>query len=857
MTKLNKPNKNKPKSVRLDTNIKPNRYTLKIKPDLEAFKFDGYEVIDISIEKPASIITLHSKDINIQSAQVTKGIQFQFAVKIEYNTKEETVTFAFPKPISGKVKLSLIFSGIISENLRGFYRSRYTIGGETKYLATTQFEATDARRAFPCFDEPSQKAIFDVSLIIPDGHTAISNTLPTQITEHEGGYKIVEFAPTPRMSTYLLAFIIGKFEYIEKYTKDGVQVRVFTTPGKKHQAQFALDVACKSLEFYNEYFDIPYPLPILDLIAIPDFESGAMENWGAVTFRETAILVDEENSSLSNKQWVAIVVAHELAHQWFGNLVTMEWWTDLWLNEGYASYMENLCVDHMFPDWKIWDFYLSDRYSAALRLDSLANSHPIEVHVHHPDEINEIFDMVSYAKGSAVIRQLAEYLGHDKFRDGLRYYLKKHSYKNTETIDLWSAFEKVSKKPVGKIMESWTKKTGYPLVTLDKKKKSFSISQERFFSSRISAKKNKEKTLWQIPIRYESNGEPMKTLLTKKSSPLIGASVGKVNLSESSFIRVRYDKDTILKLKDEIEKGTMSVADRLGIIRDLFTLAEGGYIPTQEALEFALVYKNETEYIVWSEIATGINRVYNIIKDEAYKKNYEKYALSLFSPLAERMGWHHIKGEDSSNIFLRNLALSNASAYGDKKITKDALALFSNRKSNTIPSDIRGVVYGIIARNGGEKEWKTFETLYKDEELHEEKDRYARALVSFKDKKLLTKTLKFVLSGEVRNQDAPHIIVGVWQNSYGRDLAWKFTKVNWKIMLKKFGEGGHFLSRILSPLGNHTKMQDLADAKKFFAKNPAPGAERTLEQAYERIASNSAWLKADKNNIKKWLGKNY
>jgi len=903
------------KSVRLPNHISPISYNLTIKPDLESFTFSGDETIKIKIRKTTNQITLHSKDIDIETVK----IKDDFAKKITYDTKSETATFYFKNKIKvGNSKLHIAFSGIINEGLRGLYKSKYVLDGKEKYLATTQFEATDARRAFPCFDEPEHKAIFEVSLIISDKHTAISNTLPIEIKEHSAGpasldashgkYKVVSFAPTPKMSTYLLAFIVGEFEYVEGRTKvisgsslpdkfsgprtredegpdhlkllsDSTRtlVRVFTTAGKKHQAKFALDVAIRSLEFYNEYFGIPYPLPTLDLIAIPDFESAAMENWGAVTFRESAILVDEEKTSLSNKQWVAIVIAHELAHQWFGNLVTMRWWTDLWLNEGFASYMENFCVDKMFPDWHIWDLYLADRYALALRLDSLSNSHPIEIKVNHPDEINEIFDMVSYAKGSAMIRQLAEYIGHDKFRDGLRHYLKKHSYKNTDTKDLWSSFEKVSKKPVNKIMSAWTKETGYPLVTLSHMSDMWEIKQERFFSSRISARKYKlskeKKNVWPIPFEYESlpaqagNEEIIKLLMTKKSDPLIGTSIGKINKEEETFMRVRYDDITLDKLGEEIKSGSLSVRDRLGIIRDLFALAEGGYIRTHIALEFTLNYQTENEYIVWAEIASGIARVYNLIHSETFAKKYETYALSLFSPLAKRMGWEQTPspsghsplagGEKHSKTFLRSLAISQSAFYGDKKIIEKAKKIFDSREKYPINSDIRSAIYRIIASNGKDKEWKLFEKLYKEEKLHEEKERYGYALASFKDKKTLKQTLDFIMSEHVKNQDAPHLLAMVWQNSYGRDLTWKFVKSNWQIFLKKYGEGGHFLSRLLSPLGNHIKMKDLKDAKKFFAKNLAPGADRTLEQAYEKIESNASWLKDDKKDIQNWLNKNY
>ncbi|MBK5215669.1 MAG: M1 family metallopeptidase [Candidatus Pacebacteria bacterium] len=899
------------KSIRLPSHISPISYKLTIRPDLESFTFSGNEIIKINIGKNINKLTLHSKDIDIETASIcyknkdreakVKNIK-QFTSKIIYDTKLETATLYFKNKINNNGELHLYFKGILNENLRGLYRSKYTLDGEEKHMATTQFEATDARRAFPCFDEPAHKATFKVSLIVADKHTAISNTLPTDIREHSAGYKIVSFAPTPKMSTYLLAFIVGEFDFVEgittkpakEFLRSGsssslirgpknsfagfvtpvsakisqTQVRVFTTKGKSHQAKFALEVAIKSLEFYNEYFDIPYPLPTLDLIAIPDFESAAMENWGAITFRETAILVDEEKTSLSNKQWVAIVIAHEIAHQWFGNLVTMKWWTDLWLNEGFASYMENFCVDTMFPEWNVWDLYIADRYAVALRLDALSNSHPIEIKVNNPEEISEIFDMVSYAKGSAMIRQLAEYIGHDKFRSGLQHYLKKHSYKNTNTVDLWDSFEKISKKPVNKMMSLWTKETGYPLVSVFKKKNEFYLSQERFFSSRISAKEysksTKKKNLWPIPIKYEGlstlencSAEIMNLLMTKKTVPLIGASIGKINKEEDTFMRVRYDDITLEKLSGELKKNSLSTRDRLGIIRDLFALAEGGYIKTDIAMSFALNYKNEKEYIVWAEIASGIRRVYNLISTESVSNKCKNYALSLYSPLAEKMGFEKISGEKNSNTFLRNLAISQAAFYGDKKIINKAIKLFKNRKETPIRADMRSIIYSIVAANGIEKDWKIFEKLYRDEKMHEEKERFGYALTAFKNKDLLKKTLAFAISGEVRDHDVSSMIAMVWQNKNGQELAWNYVKNNWNMLLKKYGEGGHFISRIIGPLGTHATLKDLKDAKKFFAKNATPGAERALKQSYEKIESNAAWIKDDIKIIQKWLAKNY
>jgi puromycin-sensitive aminopeptidase len=579
-------------SIRLSTDIEPSRYKLLLKPNLEKFTFTGEETITIKLHKPTATITLHAVDLDITNV-VWKDKKQTVQGKVSYNKKTETATFAFPKKLSaGEGEVSLLFSGVLGENLRGFYRSKYMVNGQEYYMATTQFESTDARRAFPSFDEPSMKAIFDVTLMIPPLTTAISNTLETDISEHESGYRIVNFAPTPKMSTYLLAFVVGQFEYIEKKTKRGVVVRVFVTPGKKKQALFALDTAVKSLEFYEDYFAISYPLPVLDLIAVPDFAAGAMENWGAVTYRETAILVDDLHSSAANKQWVALVIAHELAHMWFGDLVTMEWWTHLWLNEGFASYIEYLAVDKLFPQWDMWSQFVQMDHGGALSLDGLKSTHAIEVDVHHPDEISEIFDAVSYSKGASVIRMLAAYLGEKDFRDGLRHYLKKHAYANASTTDLWESFEKISGKPVRSMMQNWTRKPGYPYVRVEEKGVDIRLTQQRYFSSSIEARKEKDTTVWSIPIavRRQTKKQPIQIFMDKKAVHLPKTENSewiKLNTEETSFIRVDYPATFLKRFATPIATKELSAIDRFGIIRDAFDLSQTGYLPTKEALELS------------------------------------------------------------------------------------------------------------------------------------------------------------------------------------------------------------------------------------------------------------------------------
>ncbi len=820
------------KNVRLSKNVVPVEYDIELKPDLENFTFEGVETISLSLLKPTKILTLHSKEIEIQTAEVLLKKEKIFS-KISYNTKDETATLTFPKIIlKGKTKLTMVFKGILNDKMRGFYRSKYNVDEKEFHMATTQFEATDARRAFPCFDEPAKKSVFHVSLIIPKGKTAISNTLPVSVLEHEAGFEIVKFSPTPKMSTYLLAFIIGDFEYLESKTSNDVRVRVYTTPGKKHQAKFALECAVKTLEFYDEYFDIAYPLPVLDMIAIPDFTSGAMENWGAITYRESALLVDEDHSSLSNKQWVALVIAHEIAHQWFGNLVTMEWWTDLWLNEGFASYIEYLAVDKLFPEWDIWTQFSTHELGTALRLDALLHTHPIEIPVHHPDEIGEIFDEVSYSKGASVIRMLADYLGEEGFRNGLRHYLKKHSYKNTETLHLWEAFEKISKIPVSKVMHNWTSKPGYPVVKAEMVNNKLSLSQERFFSSPVSKAKSKDKTIWSVPISFVED------------------EFTKINIGEAGFFRTAYSRELLEKLKAPVENRSLSARDRLGIIRDLFALAEAGTIPTTDALEFISAYKNEDNYSVWLEIAMGLGRLEALLAKEDSKKNLDRLTIDLFSPVFARLGWNKIDKESHANTLLRSLVISRLGKSGHRDVINEAKKKF---EMGDVHPDIRGAVYATVASTGGMEEYQTFVEKYKKETLHEEKNRIGGSLGDFRDPAILKLACDFSMSEFVRPQDTVGIISSVGANPFGRDIWLDFVQKNWRTLVTRYGDGGHTLARLVKAISSSAQEKHQRSFKKFFATHEAPGAKRAIQQVLERLEGNVAWLKRDKDDINGFL----
>ena len=839
--------------ARLPRHSRPLRYTLQLTPDTGSHTFEGHETIFYTLDRASKSITLHALEITVHRASTTVGGRVEDA-SISYKTKNETVTFTFSKPVpKGKGALDVTFSGTLNNKMRGFYRSDYEVAGVPHTMAVTQFESTYARYAFPCVDEPAVKAVFDVTLIVPKDHVAISNTLPTETATHSSTHQRVTFSPSPQMSTYLLAFVVGKFEWLEEKSKNGTLVRVFVTPGRKHEATFALDVAVRSLEFYEKYFGIKYPLPALDNIAIPDFSSGAMENWGAITYREAVILVHEEKSSAANKQRVALVIAHEIAHQWFGNLVTMSWWTDLWLNEGFATYIEYLAVDALFPTWDIWTQFSHVEQSQAFQLDGLHSTHPIEVPVHHPSEISEIFDAVSYAKGASIIRMLADYLGKKDFRKGLHTYLTTHAYKNTVTDDLWKAFERASGKPVKRIMSCWTKAAGYPVVTVSSEHNAMRLSQSRFYSSRIASRKSKDKTVWNIPMRMLV-GSSSKELLfsTKRATTKMHARM--VNAGAAGFYRTNYSAPMLEALEHSIRTKRLLPRERLIVLNDVFALAEAGVIPLSAALEHATTYKNEDDYSVWAALLHAIGRVGALLEGTPAKKDYDAFVRKLVERTTKKVGWVAKPNESHSTKLLRSQVLLAYGNAGDKQTIATAKKFFARAKrGRPLDSDLRTTVFWLAAQNGGEREFNDFVRMYENETVHIEKNRILQSLGSFRKPALVKRAIEYALSPAVRFQDSRWVFMMAWSSEPGSHVAWELTKKHWATLTDRYGTAGHDLQRYVGWVGALKTVNDLREARAFFRKREAPGAERTLMQALESIESNIDWLKRDLAPVAKWL----
>ncbi|XP_013190703.1 puromycin-sensitive aminopeptidase [Amyelois transitella] len=846
---------------RLPKNVLPKHYNLELVPNLQKFTFTGKTAVKVSILSVTKEIVLNCLDLDLKNVILqynNEGPEFALKpVQVQLNASEETARLVFEKPLTvGEATLLCEFTGEINDKMKGLYRSKYlTPNGEERYAAVTQFEATDARRCFPCWDEPAIKATFDISLEVPADRVALSN-MPVKEEKVTGETKYIKFDTTPIMSTYLVAVVVGEYDYVEKKSRDGVLVRVYTPVGKTKQGLFALEVAARVLPYYKEYFDIAYPLPKIDLIAIADFSAGAMENWGLVTYRETCLLVDEEHTSAVRRQWIALVVGHELAHQWFGNLVTMEWWTHLWLNEGYASFVEFLCVNHLFPEYDIWTQFVTETYTRALELDCLKNSHPIEVPVGHPSEIDEIFDDISYNKGASVIRMLHRYIGDDDFRKGMNVYLTRHQYKNTFTEDLWAALEEASNKPVGAVMSTWTKQMGFPMVQVTSEQRGkdrvLTLTQQKFCADGSQA----DDTLWMVPITISTQEQPSKvtlsTVLEKRTQEVVLENVGeeswvKLNPGTVGYYRTRYPASMLSQLVTAVRDGSLPPLDRLGLLDDCFALVQAGHTHTAESLKLMEAFTNETNFTVWSSISNCLSKLSVLFSHTALDKPLKNYGRQLFANITRKLGWDAEEKESHLDTLLRSLVLNRMISFEDPETIKEAKIRFERHSSGAAPlaADLRSACYRAALCDADDAMFERFLALYRAADLHEEKDRISRALGAVKDPALLNRVLNFAISDEVRSQDTVFVIVSVAVSRNGRDLAWQFFKDHWQEFIDRY-QGGHLLARLVKYTTENFASEAAAlEVEEFFRTHPSPGTERSLQQALETIRLHAAWLRRD------------
>jgi tricorn protease interacting factor F2/3 len=859
----------------LSNHISPTHYNLLLKPNLKKFIFHGKVEIFLSITKPTNKIILNSKELKIISAEIKHNNKIIKPI-ISLNKKQETLTLSIPKKINNKATIKIEFQGTHGDSLAGFYRSSYQHNNKTKYLLTTQFEAPYARKAFPCFDQPNKKATFSLSLEIPKNLKAISNmpissqhsvpnkggradtssshnkTLQSQISSQtpSSPHNLIQFQKTPKMSTYLLYIGVGEFEFIKSKYKN-IELRIATTPGKAKQGALALNLTKKFLKYFEQYSKIPYPLPKLDLIAIPDFNAGAMENWGAITFREILLLYDKNKTSTSVKKRIGEVIAHELWHQWSGNLVTMNWWNDLWLNESFATYMAFKAVDHYFPEWNMWEDFVGSETSGAFSSDTLKTTHPIAVTVNSPNEIEEIFDAISYGKGGSVLRMIDNYLGQKTFQRGVSNYLKKYKYSNAKASDLWTSLSAISNTPIKQIMESWINQPGHPIIETKIHNNKLILNQKRFNS--------KNNQTWQIPLLIKTNNTTIKTLLTKKSQSLQlpkNTNWFKLNEEQEGFYKVKYQNENLEKLKPLISKNQLSTLDRANIQNDLFSLSRINEIPISTYLDFIKSFNNEKSEYVLTDIYSNIFSMYLIFSQEKFwNKIWPKFNTHIKTPFEknfETLGWQPKKNEPHNNKLLRPLAINYLSFSEDEKIIKQGQTKF--QKHSPLAPDIKGTVYSLVARNGNKKTYDSLLNMYKRTENPEEKVKLLASLYKFKDQKILKSALDLSLSDQIRLQNLRTVFAIISGNPNIRPLFLPWVKSNWPKVKKYKDTSFVFMGLIESLITSYLGKEKEKEIRNFLNSKKV-AFKKTQANAFETMQINTRFLEKNSTALVEYFSK--
>jgi aminopeptidase N len=834
----------------------PENYKLSFTPDLEKATFNGEETITVRVLKPTSEITLNAVDIDFHDVTVTAGGATQKA-KITPEKDKEMVVLAIEKPLAaGQATIHITYSGILNSEMRGFYIGKDDKGRE---YAATQFEATDARRAFPSFDEPDYKATFDITTVADKGMVAISNSKISSDTPGAGDKHTVHFSTTPKMSSYLAALVVGNFEYIEGEA-DGIPIRVYSTPGKKEMGRFALESAEHVLSYYDKYFNIKYPYGKLDLIGLPDFSAGAMENTGCITFREVLLQIDEKQGSVDLKKTIASVVAHEMAHQWFGDLVTMKWWDDIWLNEGFATWMSSKPIEAWKPEW---NFKLDDVSSTGgtLNTDSLANTRPIHQDANTPAQIQELFDGIAYGKAASVLRMLEAYLGEQTFRAGVNAYIQKHQYGNATADDFWGAQAKTSKKPVDQIMPTFVKQAGVPIIDVKSQcsgnTTTVTLDQRRYYYDRDKFQAPTSE-LWQVPMCLKSStGAEKCELLTEKQGKfaLPGCSTWVLgDAGATGYYRVGYQPDLVRALAGAAE-GKLSPAERISLQNDIWASVRVGREPVGDYLAFAQGVESDRNRAVLEDVLGRLNFIGRYLVTDSDRESYQAWLRQYLSPILKDVGWETKPGESDEQRTLR-ARLFNALGYDarDPQVLAEARKIADKalQDPESVDREMASGALTLAALNGGEDFYDKVMAGLKNPKSPEEYYMYLFTLPEFGDAKLLQRTLEYAISPDVRSQDALGVISSVMRNPAGEKLAWDFVLAHWDAVQKA---GGPFASaQVVGSTNSFCDAHMRDQVVDFFAAHKIEAAERTYRQSIERI-NNCVDLKSQQEpQLASWLG---
>src|SRR6266853_2010653 len=779
---------------KLPKEVLPVEYSVRIVPNIDKFTFTGTETVKLSVRSPVRQLVMNSLELKITDASLDGKVLPKSAIKTD--KKNELLTLALPSEFAaGDHTLALSFAGKINQRGQGLFYMPYQeqASGTKKIMLGTQFEATDARRFFPCWDEPVFRARFRLSVVVPENWLAVSN-MPVENEKKIGGGKEVRFAATPPMSSYLNVFVAGELDLIESRSGP-TQIRVIATKGKAELGRYALELTAQILQYYNDYFGVPYPLPKLDQIALPGGFGGAMENWGGITYYESALLFDPKNSSAETKQNIYEVIAHEMAHMWFGDLVTMAWWDNLWLNEGFASWMGTKCTAHFNSRWEVWLRRSLPRdptrragiaKEAAMEGDARSTTHPIQQPIATEAEANSAFDDITYKKGQSFLRMLESFLGEEVFRDGIRRYIAAHKYSNTTTADLWSALSEASKKAVDEIAAGWTEQPGFPVVTVKREADGkVRLTQERFTVNF----KNAPPLLWQIPLTYSVVGEtPATLLMTDKTAVLENIPADralKLNLNGAGNYRVEYDDRSWELLLKALPK--LGVEDRVNLMSDAWALAQAGRAPV--SLYFGLIemLPASTDLAEREQIINVLYFVNGLLVDSSERERFQRYARSLLHPTFATLGWDPKPDEPPNAGRLRASFISALGHLNDPEVLAGCRVRFDKylAHSASLPPDLRAPVLAVVGRYADEKTWNKLHELGLRTTSIEDKQNYYDALACVTDPKLLKKTLAIALTDELPTSRAIFLVSRVARDSGHPDIAWEFAKANMKALLAK------------------------------------------------------------------------
>ena len=842
----------------LPKTVVPRHYAIRIQPDLVKFTTHGRMTVEIEVLKPVKEIVFNALEMEVTKA--TLVMQQEIKLQPKQNPGKQTVSLELPEEIEpGPYRLLLEFDGKIGEQAQGLFYVKYPTHAGNKVMLGTQMEPVDARRVFPCWDEPVFRATYELTVVVPQKHLTISNTAIERETKLGDGLKEVHFARTPPMPSYLVVFVSGELEEL-KGTAEGVQIRIITTEGKKSQGRYALEATKKLLAYYNDYFGLKYPLAKLDQIAIPGGFDGAMENWGAITYNESMLLFDPATSSQETKQEIFVTVAHEMAHQWFGNLVTTAWWNNLWLNEGFASWMEVKATDHFNPAWQVCLNANSDK-STVMSGDARSTTHPIQQDVENESQANDAFDSITYQKGQAFLRMLESYLGEEEFRRGIHRYLSDHLYSNTTTADLWEALEKVSGKPIKAISAGWTEQPGLPLIRIKTDcvdgRQMVRLEQERFTVMDPKA----APLQWKIPvtlmdIAHTNSIHP--TLLEKKSASVpMGDcdAVIKANANDTGYYRVLYEPGLFHKLQQHINQ--LPAADRLELLHDTWAMVEAARSPASIYLDLLESIRGEKSFAVWQEILSTLDYIDGLEQKQPGRKAFQQYACSLLRPELQQLGWKRKTGETSTDSLLRGKIIERLGCFGDEKTIAEAKGRFAKFlvHASTLSADLRPAVLKLAGRYSDKGTYDQIHGLARKADGTEERQLYYRALAGAVDPELAKETLAFALKDESVPQEAANRVIEVAQAGEHTELAWIFADQHMKELLAKLDSLGRnlYVPSIFSSFSEAARADELEE---YVQRNFPKEAMIKAVQFAEGIRLRAILKERELPVIDKWMAAN-